>query len=176
MKKDELFKSNLQHLNFESELHQKIIETHEQYRKYTKEYVNQIIITVGVVAGFGFTSLDHVIHIELFLLGEFYLFLAISLAFYFIKKYWVKPLEDLNEWHIKLKELLILRTSLNLNDSDQVTLNKYNLANDKAKELAVTTDDSPNDKIDYIRIIIILFIVGGLSIILSLADFINYIA
>ena len=71
-----------------------------QYRQSADSdlsFIGKIITISGIIAGFGFTTVDSITYKKFFIFGEAFLFLNICLGLIFIKQFWFNELKQFRE-------------------------------------------------------------------------------
>lgn len=115
--KIDLKTSNLGFVEHDTEIMRDVIKKHEEIRERAIKYTYQLITTIGVVAGFGFTALSSVEVLFLFIFGEVLLFLAIAFGMRFIKKGFIDEASIYTDYILKLGKAIDERTKINWEDS-----------------------------------------------------------
>lgn len=143
------------------------------------DFVYNIVTTVGIVAGFGFTALGFVKNIFLFAIGEVLLFGAISFGIWAIQKIYLSEKSNFDKFYSKIRLHFSERNALfesifNKALSNNLMSDDFKYLQDKDKELISILTDSPEvekDRKDILAPIIwtifILFVVGSLLLISS---------
>lgn len=143
------------------------------------DFVYNIVTTVGIVAGFGFTALGFVKNIFLFAIGEVLLFGAISFGIWAIQKIYLSEKSNFDKFYSKIRLHFSERNALfesifNKALSNNLVSDDFKHLQDKDKELISILTDSPEVKKDrkdiltpIIWTIFILFVVGSLLLISS---------
>src|SRR3989344_9376585 len=92
-------------INIGDEIRRDISEKHERVRERALTHVYQLVTAVGIIAGFGFTAIDSVKSITLFLFGESFLFAGMAVGIWFAKAGFIDEINYLTEWANKLDSI-----------------------------------------------------------------------
>jgi len=82
-----------------------ISEKHERVRERALTHVYQLVTAIGIIAGFGFTAIDSVQSITIFLFGEFLLFAGMAVGIWFAKAGFIDEIKYLTDWANKLDDI-----------------------------------------------------------------------
>ena len=136
-----------------------------QYQKSADQalgFVYQIATVTGVVAGFGFTAINHANRV-LFITGECFLFVCIIGTLVAVRYYWISDLKSTEGFHNQINEK---------SESLKSALKEGNES--KVKEIIDGLENFPNQPIDIARklegtlsILLILFTAGCLFLAIS---------
>jgi hypothetical protein len=180
---DEFYKQQgSAYFQLESEILKEHGEDQKRLLYETFSSTKTLVQTIGVVAGFGFTGLGYIQSTEFFIIGEFFLFGAIFFGLFWIQQTYIQNLrESVNETN-RVKNIFAIRNNSFkviydrvLSDieagKDKITILDNNLIdlrkqNDELLK-KFTTEEQVKIKSPFI-VLMILFAIGGISLILSL--------
>lgn len=146
-------------------------------------FLYKTILTVGIIAGFGFTGLNYIRNYSMFLIGETVLFSAIAVGIWTIQKIYLDERKNFDEFYSKVRSHFTARNALFKSIFDKALKNELvrediQKLQDKDKELIPILTDSPEVEADRKEIlpkiiwaVFVLFIVGGT---LLLSSFVFY--
>ena len=149
-----------------------ISEKHERARERALAHVYQIVVATGIVAGFGFTAIDSVQSITVFLLGELFLFSVMAVGMWFAKAGFIDEIRYLAEWADKLHSIHRKR----MNIERKFAENKIEGLKEEVEEVDNETGDIFKNKVeiaDY-HWLTAIFLVFGFGCTLLLASFVKY--
>ncbi|MCX6789852.1 MAG: hypothetical protein NTZ42_04605 [Candidatus Gribaldobacteria bacterium] len=171
------------------QLERKILKDHGKNQK-TLFYkilnsTTKLIQVVGVVAGFGFTGLGFVENRNLFIFGEFFLFVTIFVGLLWIQKIYRLNINSSDKEVVRVKSIFKDRYSVfkkiydkafsDIKNGETVTVSS-SLMDDLLKKnnelMEKFTDKEPEQKDwDPLLVLMILFIVGGGGLLASFVHF-----
>lgn len=145
------------------------------------DFIYKTITTIGIIAGFGFTGMDHAQNSILFIIGEGFLFSAIAFGIWVTQKIYLKEKKNLNNFYGKVRKHFsewyeLFRPIFDKAIKNELTRDDVFSLQKKDEELASIFSDSHPDfekdrKNDFlptvIWIIFGLFVVGIIMLLLS---------
>lgn len=99
-----------------------ISEKHERVRERALTHVYQLVTAIGIIAGFGFTAIDSVQNITIFLFGESFLFAGMAVGIWFAKAGFIDEIKYLTDWADKLDILHKKRVGMEKKFAENETL------------------------------------------------------
>ncbi|MEX1997585.1 MAG: hypothetical protein WEA04_02830 [Candidatus Andersenbacteria bacterium] len=141
------------------------------------DFTYKTLTVIALVAGFGFTGLDKVHSILLFVLGEGFLFAAIIYGLYWVQKVYESNLDALDKAKVRIKEGFAARNAAfrkiynsylekkEVEKADMEDLTQKN--NDLLQVFAGKTGENNKQERTPLKPIMILFIAGSILILFS---------
>ncbi|OGD30938.1 hypothetical protein A2W39_01565 [Candidatus Azambacteria bacterium RIFCSPHIGHO2_01_46_10] len=143
------------------------------------DFIYKTITIIGIVAGFGFTAIDHVKNDLLFILGEGLLFAAIAVGIWSTQKIYLGERKNFDDFFSKIKKhfkewYALFKPVFDKAIKNNLTRNDIIALQNKEWELVSILSDSPEiekDRKDILSGIVWaifgLFIFGGLMLLIS---------
>jgi hypothetical protein len=92
-------------LKIGNEIRKEISEKHERVRERALTHTYQLVTAIGIIAGFGFTAIDSMQNIAMFLIGESLLFAGMAVGIWFAKAGFIDEIKYLTGWANKLDSI-----------------------------------------------------------------------
>lgn len=145
----------------------------------------QLIQVIGVVAGFGFTGLGYVKNLSLFIFGEVLLFGAIFIGLLWTQKIYRSNIKSTGKEVDRVKSIFKIRyetfkkiydkavSDIGQNTNIRISRSLMNELIQKNNDLMsqFAMKDAKKDKWDPLTILMIMFIAGGFSLLISFINF-----
>lgn len=145
----------------------------------------QLIQVIGVVAGFGFTGLGYVKNFSLFIFGEALLFGAIFVGLFWTQKIYRSNIKSTDKEIERVKSIFKTRyetfkkiydkavSDIGQNANIKIPRSLMNELIQKNNDLMsqFVTKDTKKEEWDPLTILIIMFIAGGFSLLISFVNF-----
>lgn len=177
----EMFYEHFGSKNFRSQS-----EMAEDYGKKTLDlyhrsidFIYKTVTVIGLIAGFGFTGLDHVKNSLLFILGESLLFAAIAVGIWATQKIYLGERKNFDDFYLKIRKHFtewysIFKPIFDKALKHSLTREDINTLQNKEWELVSILSDNPEiekERKDILSSIVWtifgLFIVGGAMLLFS---------
>ncbi|TSC93534.1 MAG: hypothetical protein CEN91_218 [Candidatus Berkelbacteria bacterium Licking1014_85] len=171
-------------------LEQEILGTHGEDKKtlFYKIFdsTTKLIQVIGVVAGFGFTGLGYVEYRPLFIIGEFFLLVAIFIGLLWTQKIYRANLKNSNKEVNRVKDIFKERYSVFKKIYDkalsdikegkekiEISASLMNELMEKDNDLMekFISKEKKKEEWDPLFILIVLFVAGALGILTSFVNF-----
>ncbi|MDO8524252.1 MAG: hypothetical protein Q7R99_01325 [bacterium] len=163
----QLLKDNLYYLHEDIKLQEEIVQAHEKVRERALDYVYKLVQVFGLIAGFGFTALSFAKHLELWLLGQFILFLSIAYAIFWVKRTFIDEAGKYKKWIKELGKIIEARMQIVSKDLIEIRMEQLK---EKTINLA-NTMKQPKEQENYgttaLNVLLILFVIGTTVILVS---------
>jgi len=150
------------------EIRHDISEKHERVRERALTHVYQLVTAIGIIAGFGFTAIDSVQSIAMFLFGESLLFAGMAVGMWFAKAGFIDEIKYLAEWANKLHSIHQKRRGMEKRFAE----NKVSGLKEEMEKIDNETGEIFKNKIEiadyrWLTTIFLFFVLGCMFLLLS---------